>query len=268
MNEFVNDSGIRLIFFVFLFVLFSVLEIFFFRRAVIRPLKVKLYNLGMLIAGTAFLRILGLIVQLSSAMGAAIWSETHQFGVFYLVNFPFWISLLLGIVILDFWVYLQHVIFHKFPIFWQIHRVHHSDLELDATTALRFHPLELAISMFLKVLIILVLGILPLTVLVFEIILNGMAMFNHANIRIPYPFEKWLRWLFVTPDMHRIHHSIEKKEHNHNFGFNLSIWDRLFRTYTSEPEAGHEKMVLGLAGYQASNFNLRQMFLFPFEKGK
>jgi sterol desaturase/sphingolipid hydroxylase (fatty acid hydroxylase superfamily) len=159
-------------------------------------------------------------------------------------------AIVIAIVILDMAIYLQHVMVHAVPLLWRLHRVHHADLDYDVTTGARFHPIEIVLSMLIKFAVILLLGPPVVAVILFEVILNGMAMFNHGNIRLPLPLDRVLRMLLVTPDMHRVHHSVEDDEANSNFGFNLSIWDRLFGTYIAQPRAGHEGMTIGIHKYR------------------
>lgn len=185
------------------------------------------------------------------AVGLAQVATENSWGLFNLVEVPFWLAITVSIVILDFAVYLQHVIFHKVPFLWRLHRMHHADLEFDATTALRFHPIEILISMAIKLAVVAVLGPPAVAVLLFEIILNGTALFNHSNIRISERFDRFLRFLVVTPDMHRVHHSTKLREANSNFGFNLPWWDRLLGTYTATPEKGHQKMTIGLPSFRS-----------------
>ncbi|CAA0081708.1 Uncharacterised protein [BD1-7 clade bacterium] len=179
----------------------------------------------------------------------ALWAESQQLGLFNAVQWPFWIECLLAIVILDCLIYWQHRLFHRIPALWRIHRMHHSDLDFDVTTALRFHPLEILLSMVIKTAAVIALGLPPFTIVLFEIILNGLAMFNHGNVQLPKRLDNLLRQVIVTPDMHRVHHSVVWHESNSNFGFNLSIWDRLFHSYEAQPAAGHLQMDIGLDHY-------------------
>jgi sterol desaturase/sphingolipid hydroxylase (fatty acid hydroxylase superfamily) len=166
---------------------------------------------------------------------------------------------------MDLAIYFQHVMFHSLPLFWRFHRVHHSDLDCDITTGLRFHPFEMVISILFKFVVIIMIGAPVITVVIFEIILNAASMFTHSNIKIPINFERILRWFFVTPDMHRTHHSIHENETNSNFGFFISSWDRLFDTYISQPQDGHEKMELGLDAFREPKWqNLRWLIYLPF----
>jgi len=167
-------------------------------------------------------------------------------GVFNLMALPGWIEVIVVILIMDLAIWLQHLLSHKIPLLWRIHRVHHSDIEFDVTTAIRFHPVEIALSMGFKIGLVYLLGPAAWTVVVFEILLNGSAMFNHANIALPQKLDRVIRSVLVTPDMHRIHHSVHRSEHDSNYGFALSWWDHLFGTYTQDPQDGHRQMKIGL----------------------
>ncbi len=203
-----------------------------------------------------------------AAVGAALWAGETGTGLFNALGLPVWIAGVAGFLILDFAIWAQHLIFHKVPILWRVHRVHHSDRDIDVTTALRFHPIEILLSMAIKIGIVVALGIPAFAVFVFEVVLNGMAMFNHANVRIPVRVERWLRLLVVTPDMHRVHHSIIHRETDSNYGFNLSVWDRAFGTYVAQPEKGHDGMTIGLAEHQSdAPSRIGWALMFPF-RGK
>jgi sterol desaturase/sphingolipid hydroxylase (fatty acid hydroxylase superfamily) len=170
-----------------------------------------------------------------------------------------------GFILLDLLIYWQHVVFHKVPVLWRLHRMHHADTELDATSGLRFHPLEIVLSLAIKAAAIIVLGVPAVAVLVFEIVLNGMALYNHSNVRLPERFERVLRWFVVTPEMHVIHHSTERRETDSNFGFNLALWDRLFGTYSHRPQAGYDGMVIGIEAFRdASEQRLDRLLTQPF----
>ena len=171
-------------------------------------------------------------------------------------------------VVLDLVIYLQHVLFHAVPALWRLHRMHHADLEFDVTTGTRFHPIEIVLSMLIKLTVIGALGAPALSVLIFEVLLNATAMFNHSNVQLPAPVDCILRWLVVTPDMHRVHHSVVVRETNSNFGFNLPWWDRLFGTYRAQPEAGHEGMTIGVKEIRdPAEQRLDRMLTQPFRKG-
>ncbi len=188
-------------------------------------------------------------------------------GLLGLAALPYWVEFLLAVVVMDFAIYLQHVMFHAVPLFWRLHRMHHADLDFDVTTGARFHTIEILLSMGLKFMVIVALGPAAAAVLVFEALLNGMSMFNHANARIPDAIDRILRVLIVTPDMHRVHHSIDPAETNSNFGFNLSVWDRLFGTYRVQPGAGHEGMTIGIEQFRdGRELWLDRLLLQPFRR--
>ena len=204
-----------------------------------------------------------------AAVGTAIWAQSHGYGLFPLLGLPGWFSGILAFIILDFAVWLEHLVSHKWPLLWRIHRMHHADTGVDLTTALRFHPLEIVLSMVWKAAVVVAMGAPAAAVLVFEIVLNGAAMFNHANIRLPKPVDRILRRLIVTPDMHRIHHSTDRRETDSNYGFNLSIWDRMFATYTRDPRRGDTDIEIGLSewrGREASQ--LGWSLALPFHNSK
>ena len=220
-------------------------------------------NLAILVLSSVAVRVL----FPAAAVGTAILAADRGWGLFPALGVPFWLAAIAAFVILDFAVWLEHVVSHRWPILWRLHRMHHSDQGFDLTTALRFHPLEIVLSMVWKAAIIIALGAPVAAVLVFEIVLNGMAMFNHANARLPARLDGLLRRFVVTPDMHRVHHSVVRSETDSNFGFNLSVWDRLFGTYVAQPEAGHDKMTIGLPAYRTpQTADLGWALLLPFRK--
>ena len=188
----------------------------------------------------------------AGALGIALWAEDSGLGLLNNINLGSTLSIILAIIILDLVIYWQHRLFHVVPLFWRLHQVHHADRDIDVSTGLRFHPIEIFISMLIKFAVVIILGAPAIAVVLFEVILNGMAMFNHGNIRLPKALDSAIRLLFVTPDMHRVHHSILKHETNSNYGFNLSIWDRLFGSYHAQPDLGHDKMTIGLEQYQTN----------------
>lgn len=204
-------------------------------------------NLGVVVVNTLLLRIL----FPTTAVGLALLAEARGFGLFNVSALPVWVGLLASVVILDLAIYLQHVLFHAVPALWRLHRMHHADLEFDVTTGLRFHPVEILLSMLIKFAVVAALGAPALAVLIFEVLLNATSMFNHGNVRLPLGIDRVLRWIVVTPDMHRVHHSILARETNSNFGFNLPWWDRLFGTYRAQPAAGHEAMTIGIEQFRA-----------------
>ncbi len=184
------------------------------------------------------------------AIGAAEIATARNWGLFNLVAFPGWLEFIAAVILLDLAIYAQHVATHKIPILWRLHKVHHTDRDIDASTALRFHPVEIILSMIYKIAIVFLLGPAALAVFVFEVLLNASALFNHANVRLPLGLDRLVRLFLVTPDMHRVHHSVLAHETNSNYGFCLPIWDRLFGTYRAEPEAGHAAMTIGLDRHQ------------------
>ena len=200
-----------------------------------------------------------------AAIGVAALAAERGMGLFNLFHVPLPLAILLSVLALDLAIYLQHLMFHAVPLFWRLHRMHHADLDFDVTTGARFHPIEIILSMLIKFAVILALGPPAVAVLIFEILLNASSMFNHGNIRIPAAIDRVLRWAVVTPDMHRVHHSIKPRETNSNFGFSLPWWDRLFGTYRAEPQAGHEAMTIGIEQFRSPReLWLDRMLLQPF----
>ena len=201
----------------------------------------------------------------AAAVGMAIWIEQRGWGIFNNVNVPYWLKVLLSAILLDFVIYLQHVMFHAVPALWRLHMMHHADMDYDLTTGARFHPIEIVISMLIKASAIIVLGAPALGVVIFEILLNGTAMFNHGNFRIRLGVDRILRLFVVTPDMHRVHHSVFPTEANSNFGFNLPWWDRLMGTYKAQPSKGHVGMTIGLNQFRdPSRLTLLWLLVMPF----
>lgn len=194
--------------------------------------------------------LLARILAPTGAVGFAVLAEARGWGLFHHVAFPVWLEFLISLLLLDFTVYLQHRVFHHMPVLWRLHRMHHADLDIDVTTGVRFHPIEIILSLAIKFVVIFTFGAPALAVLTFEIALNATSMFNHSNVRVPLGVERVLRWLVVTPDMHRVHHSIVRRETDSNFGFNFPWWDRAFRTYRAQPEAGHEGMTIGIEQFR------------------
>lgn len=202
-----------------------------------------------------------------AAVGTALWAQSIGFGLFNWINMPIWLGILISFLFLDFAIYLQHVASHKIPILWRVHKVHHSDVDLDVTSALRFHPIEIILSMLYKMALVALIGAPAVAVVIFEVVLNGSAMFNHANLKLPLWLDNILRRFIVTPDMHRIHHSVLIRESDTNYGFNLSLWDRIFKTYTVDPEGGQLGMTIGLAETQNDKpTKPLWTFLFPFRR--
>jgi sterol desaturase/sphingolipid hydroxylase (fatty acid hydroxylase superfamily) len=203
-------------------------------------------NIGLLILNSFVLRLL----FPAAAIGIAYSAGMAGWGLFNHVDLPYWLEVLLAVLLLDLAIYLQHLLMHQLPLLWRLHRVHHADLDIDLTTGSRFHTIEIVFSMLIKWCVISLLGPALLAVLIFETLLNGMAMFNHANVRLPVGVDRWIRKLLVTPDMHRVHHSILLAETNSNYGFNLSVWDRIFGTYVDQPAKGHTGMTIGIPGFR------------------
>jgi sterol desaturase/sphingolipid hydroxylase (fatty acid hydroxylase superfamily) len=231
------------------------------RRLVSRKTGRWLSNLGIMTLNTITLRLL----FPAAAVGLAVTAEARGWGLLNNWQLPPGPSIIVAVITLDFAIYLQHVMFHAVPAFWRLHMVHHADLDFDVSTGVRFHTFEIILSMLIKFAVVVTLGPPVLAVLIFEILLNATSMFNHGNIRIPLTIDRWLRWLVVTPDMHRVHHSIVKNETNSNFGFNLPWWDHLFGTYRDQPTAGHAEMVIGLEQFRDSrHLTLPWMLIQPF----
>ena len=235
-----------------------------------RRLKASRYprwlgNLGLVALNSIALRLL-LPLQ---AVGAALLAGDRGWGLFNILDWPAWVEGLITIVLLDLAVYLQHVVFHAVPVLWRLHMVHHADPDIDVTTGLRFHTVEIFLSMGLKMVVVGLLGPPAWAIIVFEVVLNATAVFNHSNIRMPRPLDRILRLIIVTPDMHRVHHSVLPMETNSNFGFNLPWWDHCFGTYTAQPFMGHVRMTIGLAEFQEQRFvRLHWMMLLPFVRQK
>lgn len=222
----------------------------------------RINNAALLIVGTLILRAAVPVL----AVGAALWAAQNGVGLFNLLALPLAVSVPLAVILLDLAIYGQHRLLHAVPWLWRLHRVHHADPDFDVTTALRFHPLEILASMASKLVLVVALGAPPLAVLIFEILLNALAMFNHANIALPARIDSALRRLIVTPDLHRIHHSVVPAEQQRNFGFNLSLWDRLFGTLQAQPQAGHTAMQIGLPGWRdARAQRLDRLLVQPFQ---
>ncbi len=255
---------IRLGFFAGVFLFVALWEAYRPRRARSVP-KARRWtvNLGMTFLNTVIVRM----VFAGGALGTAVLAHARGWGLLNNVRLPFAVTVAVSIVGMDFAIYLQHVMFHAVPTFWRLHMVHHTDLDYDLTTGTRFHPIEMLLSMLIKMAVVLLLGASALGVLAFEIILNATSMFNHGNLHIPNHIDRTLRWLLVTPDMHRVHHSVIPRETNSNFGFSLPWWDRVCGTYRAQPEAGHDGMTIGLKEYRDSNrLGLPRLLVMPFLK--
>lgn len=199
-------------------------------------------NLGLVVLNTIVVRLLFPL----GAVGMAFLAQAEGWGLFNIAPLPGWLTVPAAVLLLDLTIYGQHVAFHAVPPLWRLHRMHHADLEFDVTTGLRFHPVEIGLSMAIKFAAVVALGAPPVAVLAFEVLLNATSMFNHGNVRLPLRFDRILRLIVVTPDMHRVHHSIDRRETDSNFGFNVPWWDRLFGTYRAQPAAGHDAMTIGI----------------------
>jgi sterol desaturase/sphingolipid hydroxylase (fatty acid hydroxylase superfamily) len=247
-----SDGLIRFAIFASVFLTMALIEIFWpKRKLIVSKRKRWLTNLGISMVGTALLRLMAMLAVPIAAIAAAFYAQVNQIGLLNQVAWPEWVKVVAALLVLDLATWVQHLASHKVPLFWRLHRVHHADRDIDVTTAVRFHPIEIGLSMVWKIIVVMPLGASPLAVFLFEVILNACAMFNHANIALPFWLDRVLRHFIVTPDMHRVHHSVLKREHDTNFGFNLSVWDRIFRTYTPQPEGGHTGMTIGLPPYQS-----------------
>lgn len=249
IGEFVisHEAAIRLGFFSGILGIMSLWELASPRRVLTVPKLLRwINNIGIVVINSFLLRI----IFPSAAVGVSIFAQKHGWGLFNYAQVSYTIAVILSVVALDFIIYLQHVMFHAVPVFWRIHRMHHTDLDFDVTTGIRFHPVEILLSMLIKSAGVVVLGPPVLGVIIFEVALNATSMFNHSNVRMLRGVDRILRWFVVTPDMHRVHHSIEMRETNSNFGFNLPWWDRLLGTYRPQPRMGHEGMTIGLEEFR------------------
>lgn len=218
-------------------------------------------NLGIVALDALLLRLL----FPAAAVGVALFAETRDWGLLPLLDWPFWLKVMLAVILLDFAIWAQHVLFHAVPTLWRLHRMHHTDLDFDVTTGLRFHPIEILLSMLIKAAVIVLLGAPAVAVLLFEVLLNATSLFNHGNVRLPRTLDRVLRWVVVTPDMHRVHHSWHPDETNANFGFNLPWWDRLMGTYRDQPRDGHEGMTIGINLFRdRADLRLDRLLIQPF----
>jgi sterol desaturase/sphingolipid hydroxylase (fatty acid hydroxylase superfamily) len=259
-----SEAQIRLGVFVGLFILLAVLEVLAPRRDA-KPVKARRWaaNIAIVVLDSVLVRL----IFKTAAVGGALWAAQNGIGLFNTIAVPLWLAVAVSFVVLDFAIWLSHVASHKVPILWRMHRMHHSDVDFDVTTAVRFHPAEIILSMAWKYLVVLALGAPWQSVLIFEIVLNGAAMFNHANLKLPLWLDRWLRLVIVTPDMHRVHHSTDRRETDSNYGFNLSVWDRMFSTYVDQPALGHEKMQIGLADWQDEKpLGFAWLLMVPFRR--
>ena len=242
-----HEPAIRAAFFVGVLLVMALWEVAAPRRRREIPRILRWSNnLGVVVIDTLLVRVTFPII----AVGLALVAQDNGWGLFNIMDIPGWAAFLLSVLALDLAIYLQHVMFHAVPALWRLHRMHHADLEFDVTTGLRFHPVEILLSMGLKLIVVAALGPPAIAVLVFEVLLNATSMFNHSNIRIPKGIDRILRLFVVTPDMHRVHHSIHPSETNSNFGFNLPWWDRLLGTYKAQPRDGHRGMTIGIEQFR------------------
>lgn len=260
------EAAIRLAVFIGLFVILAIAEVFRPRRMLTQPRVGRWFtNWVLSFLNTGTLQVVAMVLPLL-AVGAAIDASALGWGLFNVLGWSLWIEMLLAVLIFDFAIWAQHLITHKVPLLWRFHRMHHADRDIDVTTAIRFHPVEIAFSMLVKIGLVYILGPSAIAILIFEVLLNGTAMFNHSNIKLPLGLDRVVRLVLVTPDMHRVHHSDQRIEHDSNYGFALSIWDRIFRTYVAQPAKGHEKMTIGLQWQDSRPNRLGWSLLLPFRR--
>jgi len=268
MEEFIlnNEKYIRMSFFFGIFLIMAIWEIMAPRRTLSVSKSTRwLNNLGIVFLNSFILRL----IFPTAAVGMALLAQERSWGLFNNFDLPYYAIIALSIIALDMMIYLQHVMVHAVPALWRLHRMHHADLDFDVTTGSRFHPIEIILSMLIKFSAIVVLGAPVVAVLIFEILLNATAMFNHSNVKLPSAMDRLLRTIIVTPDMHRVHHSINDFETNSNFGFNLSIWDRMFGTYQAQPVDGHTNMTIGIKQFRDKKWlSLPRLLLIPFVGGE
>lgn len=264
MTGYPHEAAIRIGFFLLIFTAVALAEIGAPRRRLtVGKAGRWRANLALTLLDAILVRLLFPLLPVGLALLAASrgWGALNQFSP------PFWPAVLFGILILDLVIYLQHVLFHLHPLFWRLHGIHHTDLDIDVTSGLRFHPLEMVLSMLIKLAAVAVLGVPALAVLVFEVLLNGTSLFSHGNIRLHEGFDRRLRLFVVTPDMHRVHHSVIIRETNSNFGFNFPWWDRFFGTYRAAPARGHEAMMIGNARFRDPQvLTFGRLLLLPFRR--
>ncbi len=249
VSEFIksHEIAIRLGFFFGILVVMALWELAAPRRRLTVSKALRwINNLGVVFLNSFLLRF----AFPTAAVGVAVFAQEHGWGLFNHFHVSYSLAVALSVVVMDFVIYLQHVIFHAIPIFWRIHRMHHADLDFDVTTGIRFHPFEIILSMLIKFGVVVVIGPPVLGVIIFEVLLNATSMFNHGNVRILRSLDRVLRWIVVTPEMHRVHHSVVYYETNSNFGFNLPLWDRFLGTYRDQPRMGHEGMTIGLWNFR------------------
>ncbi len=260
-----NENAIRLSAFLGIFAIMALWEVIAPRRKLSMGRVVRWgSNLGIVVINTMLVRLIFPV----AAAGVAIIISEQSWGILNQIEIGDALEILVAIMVLDFAIYLQHRLFHAVPLLWRLHRMHHADLDYDVTTGARFHPIEIILSMVIKFGVILLIGAPVVAVIIFEVLLNATAMFNHSNVRLPLSIDRWLRLLVVTPDMHRVHHSIIRNETDSNFGFNLPWWDRLLGTYIAQPKEGHIGMEIGIPQFRNFSDNrLDQMLVQPFYDG-
>jgi sterol desaturase/sphingolipid hydroxylase (fatty acid hydroxylase superfamily) len=261
-----HEPALRLVAFLGVFAVMAALEYVIPRRRLRLSKGYRwLNNIALVALNTALLRVL---IPLG-AVGVALWADETGRGLFNLIAAPAWLEIVAAVVILDLAIWAQHLVFHYVPVLWRLHRLHHADQDYDVTTGARFHPIEILLSMLIKMGLVAALGVPAVAVILFEVILSAMAIFNHANIRLPERLDAVLRLIVVTPDFHRVHHSAVMAETNSNFGFNLSLWDRLFGTYVAQPTGGHEGMTVGLEYFRTPLAQrLDKMLVQPFREAR
>lgn len=258
-----NEFYLRVISFFFVFLLIAFAEYFYPRRNLcVNKAQRWINNIGLMLINTLLIRAIFPL----AAVGVALWCARENIGLLYYFSLPAWFDVIFSIIVLDGMIWYQHYLFHHIPLLWRLHIVHHSDLDLDISTGVRFHSFEILLSMIIKTMIIVLLGAPVIAVILFEIILSSMALFNHSNVALSRKIDTYLRWIIVTPDLHRVHHSSNLKETNSNFAFNFSFWDRLFNTYCAQPEKGHNAMEIGVLGFRKrrQNIGLFDLLRFPF----
>jgi sterol desaturase/sphingolipid hydroxylase (fatty acid hydroxylase superfamily) len=257
-----NEVAIRLGFFIAVFATMIIWELLAPRRVLTTSKTVRWFaNLTVISINASLIRLAFPLVP----VGLALLAEKNGWGLLNIFHAPYLLTVIAGVIVLDLVMYLQHVLFHAVPVLWRLHMMHHADLDFDVTTGLRFHPIEIVLSGCIKLAAVIVLGPPAIAVLIFEILLNGTSMFNHGNIRIPFNIDRLLRLLIVTPEMHRVHHSVVIKETNSNFGFSFPWWDRLLGTYREQPSAGHQGMTIGLSQFRdPGRLTLPWMLVLPF----
>jgi len=260
-----NEVSIRLFFFFGIFVIMAILESIFTKRELLLSKNKRwLNNISLVFLNTIIIRIL----FPTATIGISIYAHNNGIGLFNILELTITSTIMLSVILMDLIIYWQHRLFHTINFFWKFHQVHHSDMDYDVTTGFRFHPIEIIFSMIIKFIFIFILGVPVIAIICFEVLLSAFAIFNHSNIHIPKKIDTFLRFFIVTPDMHRIHHSIYNKELNSNYGFNISLWDRLFKSYIHKPKKDYTKMTIGLSTLQDENktVSLLNILKIPFLK--